>query len=433
MSPALAIITDREGGAALDIEGAPTGWNVKRLKYAVQIINKKVDAKEHDLPFMGLEHIEPWTGRKIEDETAASEGIANLYQPNDLLFGKLRPYLAKVYLSQETGLCTAEALVLRSYNENDPRYLRYQLATEYFIDLVNSSTYGSKMPRANWDFIGNMPTLLPPKKEQTAIADYLDKKTKEVDELISKKEQLLAFLDEQRTALIARATTKGLNPNVSMQETGTEWLGKIPTHWEMNKIKRISSYIGSGKTPRGGSEVYVQEGIMLLRSQNIYDDLLKLDDVVYITEEMDAAQSNTRLQPKDALLNITGASIGRANIVPENFPRANVNQHVCIIRPQLEKIVPNYLHLLLCSKLIKDQIASYENGSSREGLNFKQVGNLDFPLPPVDEQKSIVADVNRRKIQLLESCKKINLAIQKLKEYRTALITNAVAGKIKVV
>ncbi len=151
------------------------------------------------------------------------------------------------------------------------------------------------------------------------------------------------------------------------------------------RLKLLTNKVGSGKTPKGGREVYSNEGVVFLRSQNVYDDGLRLDDVVFIDDEIDEEMHQTRVRPGDVLLNITGASIGRTCIVPTPFPRANVNQHVCIIR--LRKITdPSFVSYSLKSLFIKDQIRSMENGSSREGLNFEQVGNLHLHLPPLPEQ-----------------------------------------------
>lgn len=272
----------------------------------------------------------------------------------------------------------------------------------------------------------------PPLDEQRSIARFLDHKTAQIDALIAKKQILLQKLAEKRTALISHAVTKGLDPNAKMKESGVEWLGQVPEHCEVKKIKYSVTFIGSGKTPRGGAEVYVDDGIMLLRSQNVYDDGLRLNDVVFMTDEADAAQSGTRVKPDDVLLNITGASIGRTSVVPKNFPPANVNQHVCILRPNQSIVLPEYLHLLLCSMQAKDQIVSSENGTSREGLNFQQVARLLFSFPSLDEQRRILDAANAMISRLELMGQKVNSAIEKLKEYRSALITQTVTGKIDV-
>lgn len=280
--------------------------------------------------------------------------------------------------------------------------------------------------------IANALTPLPPLDEQQAIARFLDFKTAQIDALISKKKKLLDKLAEKRTALISHAVTKGLDPSVPMKDSGVDWLGKIPTHWEAKRTKFSVSYIGSGKTPKGGSEVYVQEGIMILRSQNVHDRGLRLDDVAYITDEADSAQAASRVRAGDVLLNITGASIGRTSIVPTPFPQANVNQHVCILRPIRDLVTSEYLHLLLCSRQAKDQISSLENGTSREGLNFTQVGGLLFAFPPVKEQITIVSNLAITVDAIDRLSEKVMSAIERLVEYRSTVITNAVTGKIDI-
>jgi type I restriction enzyme S subunit len=276
------------------------------------------------------------------------------------------------------------------------------------------------------------PITYPPLEEQQTIARFLDFKTAQIDALIAKKKALLDKLAEKRTALISYAVTKGLDPSVPMKDSGVEWLGEIPAHWESKKLKFSVSYIGSGKTPKGGSEVYVQEGIMILRSQNVHDDGLRLDDVAFITDEADAAQPTSRVLAGDVLLNITGASIGRTSIVPTPFPQANVNQHVCILRPIRDQLIPEFLHLLLCSRQAKDQVSSLGNGTSREGLNFTQVGGLVFAFPPAAEQVEVVSNLEVKVRALNNQSMKVKSVIERLVEYRSALITNAVTGKIDV-
>jgi type I restriction enzyme S subunit len=210
------------------------------------------------------------------------------------------------------------------------------------------------------------------------------------------------------------------------KDSGVEWLGDIPEHWRVKRIKFLVNKIGSGKTPKGGSEVYIDSGIMLIRSQNVYDDGFRLDDVVYIDDEIDNIQANSRVFANDILLNITGASIGRVCLVPTDFQKANVNQHVCIFRPKLKEIFPQYLHLLFCSTQGKEQIFSYENGTSREGLNFQEAGNLTFAIPPLNEQQKIAQFLDYKTKQIDELIKKKETLIEKLDEKRTSLISHAV-------
>ncbi|MGE0330346.1 MAG: restriction endonuclease subunit S [Ramlibacter sp.] len=196
--------------------------------------------------------------------------------------------------------------------------------------------------------------------------------------------------------------------------------------WPKVPLKYLVSKIGSGKTPKGGAEVYTSSGVMLLRSQNVHFDGLRLDDVVYIDDEMDQDMASTRVQPNDVLLNITGASIGRCTVVPDAFDAANVNQHVCIIRADLARLSPRYLNLVLQSPTIQDEIWFGENGSSREGLNFEQVGAFEIPLPPLPVQQRIADQAQTEVLTVERLIQQKQQLLNKLSEKRRALIAHAV-------
>jgi type I restriction enzyme S subunit len=185
----------------------PEEWRLKRLKYCVSRINDKVEGLNSDLSYTGLEHIKPWTGKRINEESnATSDGHSNRYKQGDVLFGKLRPYLAKVLRVNNVGICTGELLVIRP-RLIEQNFLFYYMLAREFIFIVDSSTYGAKMPRANWEFIGNLPILLPSPKEQRAIADFLDRETGRIDTMIEKVEESIEKLYEYRSALISAAVT----------------------------------------------------------------------------------------------------------------------------------------------------------------------------------------------------------------------------------
>lgn len=209
--------------------------------------------------------------------------------------------------------------------------------------------------------------------------------------------------------------------------SGIKYIGEIPEQWNIKKINYITSYIGSGKTPKGGSEIYTDEGIMLLRSQNIHFDELKLNDVAFITEEINSEMLNTQVNGNDILLNITGASIGRCNIVPGKFPKANVNQHVCIIRPDTRKVMPKLLNKIISSELIQNQILMCQTGSSREGLNFSQIRDLKVCIPTnIEEQKILVDYLDKKVNEVDQLIKDKNTLVKLLKEQRQAIIIEAV-------
>ena len=164
---------------------------------------------------------------------------------------------------------------------------------------------------------------------------------------------------------------------------------EIPESWEWAKLQELATKIGSGSTPTGGRTVYVTSGIKFIRSQNVYNDGLHLNDIAYIPDEINAKKPNSIVQAKDILLNITGGSIGRCAIVPDDFDNANINQHVMIIR-QIDPALRFWIHSVLISNYIQDLIMDVQVGVSREGLSATKIKAFFIPIPPLAEQYRIV-------------------------------------------
>lgn len=206
----------------------PEHWKVKRLKNICSQTNIKENSKGNPLPYIGLENIESGSGKYI-DTTSEVDGIANRFCKNNVLFGKLRPYLSKVYIAESDGICSTEFIVYDT-KENDCHFIHKLLLSQSFIDVVNSSTYGAKMPRANSEFINNIYTQIPPIQEQQHISTYLDQKCSEIDELITLQEEMITKLQSYKQSVITEAVTKGLDKNVPLKDSGIEWIGEIPEH-----------------------------------------------------------------------------------------------------------------------------------------------------------------------------------------------------------
>ncbi|WP_110114481.1 restriction endonuclease subunit S [Bacillus sp. CGMCC 1.16541] len=413
------------------IKQVPYDWKISRLKYVSDIVmgqspsSDEVSDIEVGAPFLqGNAEF----GQYYPLPKLYCKSTNKVSEVDDILFSVRAPVGAMNISNQVyaigRGLCA-----IRPKEKN--RYLWYLI--QYAKVEMNSKLKGSTFESVTTEDVKNLVTLVPSEAEQKNIANFLNEKTSEIDSLIADKEKLIELLEEKRQAIITEAVTKGLNPNVKMKDSGVEWIGEIPEHWKIKKIKHLSTYVGSGKTPKGGGEIYTNEGVMFLRSMNVHFEGLRLNDIVYINPEIDDDMKSTRVKSQDILLNITGASIGRTCIVPANFPPANVNQHVCIIRPGKSKIVPALLSKIMGSQIVQEQIIMAQNGSSREGLNFPQVRNLLLPLSDsIEEQRYISKYIEKQTKELYSSIMDIKEQIGKLKEYRQSLIYEAVTGKIDV-
>lgn len=184
----------------------PEHWEVKRLKYVVSLVSDKMISKGNPLNYIGMENIESWTGNYVSTNSE-TDGLANFFKPGDILFGKLRPYLAKVFLAKEEGICSTEFLVYRNKKEIYNWYLHLLMLSFGFINIVDSSTYGSKMPRANSDFIGNQLIPIPSKREQNQIIKNIETQSTKIDQAISLKEQEIEKLKEYKVSLIDAVVT----------------------------------------------------------------------------------------------------------------------------------------------------------------------------------------------------------------------------------
>lgn len=309
---------------------------------------------------------------------------------------------------------------------------------KWWFDAVNIGRYyliytKSLRKTIDADGFGNILTVVPPLSEQETIADYLDETCSKIDEIIAEAKASIDEYENLRQSIIYEILTKGPDDNVEMKDSGVEWIGKVPSHWMIGKVKYGTTKVGSGKTPKGGAEVYMTSGVMFLRSQNIYNDGLRLDNPYYISEEIDEEMKNTRVQKNDVLLNITGGSIGRCCIFDGSIPNANVNQHVCIIRVNSSVFLPEYMHLFWISPIGQISIKSYQTGGNREGMSAEAIKNTPIPIIPIGEQRRIV-DLIKPKIDDFNSLisEKESL-INDLEAYKKSLIYEVVTGKRRVV
>lgn len=407
----------------------PSAWEERKLKFSVDLINEKIPAQGSNLEFMGLEHIESWTGKRVLDVNAQSEGVASRFEKNDVLFGKLRPYLAKVYKAEQEGMATTEALVLRCGSDVEPDFLKYYLLSSEFINVVDGSTYGSKMPRANYDFIGNLSALIPENEEQIQIVKFLDYKTAQIDCLIGKKKALIGKLNEQRIALITNAVTKGINPDAPMKNSEMDWLGKIPDHWNVRRLKLLA------KEPLkyGANEAASLTDRNLpryIRITDVKEDGSLHEDTFRSLE--DHLAEPYLLQEGDILLARSGATVGKSFQYDESWGQSAYAGYLIRFRTDEKLIDAKFAYYFLRSSSYWANINSTLIQSTIQNFSAEKYGNISIPLPPIREQQEIVKFITQKLRKLNNFYNKAHEAILKLEEYRTALITSAVTGKIDV-
>lgn len=331
-------------------------------------------------------------GNKRKDDITAYK----IARPNDIVLNSMNVIVGAVGVSKYFGAISPVYYALYAFN--DLGYVPYfnwifqntgfqkgllKYGKGILIKLGEEGKMNTIRMKISQDDLKVLQFPLPNFEKQTKIANFLDQKTAQIDQAIALKQQQIEKLNEYKQIVIQNAVTKGLNPNALMKNSGVEWIGDIPEHWDVKKLKYLTSKIGSGITPSGGATTYVDKGIPLLRSQNIHFDGLVLDNVANISLNVHKSMKNSQVKQHDVLLNITGGSLGRCCYNSSN-DEMNVNQHVCIVRPN-NLIKGEFLNGLMSSEVGQKQIWFFQQGGGREGLNFQNLKNFDFPLPSIDE------------------------------------------------
>ncbi len=408
----------------------PEEWEMSKIRYLVTTRSEK-RITDSSVPYIGLENIESQTGKFVKTGIQVDKSENIVVEIGDVLFGKLRPYLRKYWRATFTSTASSEFLVFQS-SELDMNFLYYAIQSDSFIEEVNTSTYGSKMPRASWEYIKNMRIAFPTSLvEQQKIADFLDKKTAQLDKVKSLLEEQIQKLKDYRASLIYKTVTKGLDKTVPMKDSGIDWIGQVPQGWGVNRLKYLANKIGSGKTPLGGSEIFEETGILFIRSQNVHNGLIQLEDKsTYINRNIHRQMIGTSVEKNDILLNITGASIGRVAKYDLDV-EANVNQHVCIIRCD-RLVLPDYLMYFIMSEFGQFMIKIHQISGNREGLSFDNIGNFKIIIPDLDYQYKISQYLNKKMLIINQMIKTKDQQIENINKQRQTLIYDYVTGKRRV-
>jgi type I restriction enzyme S subunit len=390
----------------------------------------QVDGMDDNRPYLGLEHIEPGTGRLAEGtfgptepeefSVTSGESLCNTFEPGDVLFGKLRPYLTKAWIAEFSGRCTTEFLVMQPVNFNS-RFLQYICLSPGFIDAVNASTYGSKMPRADWNFIGNMPVPLPALDKQNIIADYLDKEILKLDDMLDAKKRLLDLLEEKRRSLITRAVTRGLNSSAQMRDSGVEWLGPIPKYWKTKRVKYLFRLITEPAPPDNNFELlslYTEVGVLPRKDIEARGNKATTTDNYWL------------VKPGDLVVNKLLAWMGAFGV--SNYE--GVTSPAYDILRKLNGVNSIYYHHLFRCGICFPEFRRRSTGimDMRLRLYFDQFGDMRVPVPPENDQYAIVRYIQQETAKLDSLRNAAEKTIGLLNERRSALISAAVTGKLEV-
>lgn len=332
------------------------------------------------------------------------------------------------YKDDETVILNTSTIRLNTLNEKELSrgFLQWIIKSSYISENLNILLTGSCQPNFGPTHLSQLYVAIPKNiNEQEKISEYLNNKTTEINNLISKKQKLIDCLKEERMAIINQAVTKGINPNAEMKESGIEWLGDIPKHWEIKKLKYIGqSIIGITYNPNEVSSQ--EEGILVLRASNVQDAVLSFDDNVFVNKEIQEKQITKEGDILICARNGSAHLIGKCAYIPKEYEGVTFGAFMLIYRSNIGK----YMYYVFNSELFKSQSGLFKTSTINQ-LTAETINNMYVPITyNIDEQEEIVEFLNKETKKIDDVIFKVSQEIDLIKEYRTSLINEVVTGKI---
>ena len=380
----------------------PQEWDVVKLKYATDFKQIKYSEQYGELDYIGLENIISWNGMYMETSSHYDREQSLICEENDILFGKLRPYLAKVYLNTKRQCCSSEFCVIKIL-ENHTKYFWYQLISHGFIFMVNRSTYGTKMPRAN--------------------SEFLDRKCAEIDSVISKTKATIEQYKSLKQSVITQAVTKGIRTDRPMKDSGIEWIGEIPQEWEVRRIKTLFS-LRDERNDKPLSDVNLI---------SLYTDLgvVQRNDVECPTGNKASNADGYKLVYKnDIVVNIIlcwMGAIGRSDYNGVTSPAYDIYTPSAVANPY-------YYHYYFRTKGFSGDC--YKCGKGIMAMRWRtysdEFRDIRVVYPPVQEQQEIADYLDRKCAEIDRLIAAKEQLLTELESYKKSVIYEYVTGKKEV-
>ena len=421
-------------------------WKCQKLKYVKTLSPNVCMTPNLEVTFLPMEAMHD--GFYETDLTIKARDAVSYtsFEDGDILLAKVTPCFenGNLAIAQDLlngkGFGSSEYHVLRcdenvAYN----RFILYLLMNDDFKqNAVATMTGSAGLKRVPSEFVMNYEFHLPPLAEQHAIAAYLDRKCGQIDDIIADLQRQIERLQSYKKSLISEAVTKGLNPDVPLKDSGARCVGKIPAHWSVSRIKYLMDGehpypIGDGDHGLIKSDDYLEDGIPYIRVLNLtWGRGLCMDNMVYISNDMNSMIKSSELRPRDLLIAKTGATIGKTAIVPDWISLANTTSHVGKITMPKSQCAEFFYHVLnsdVVQKQIEDMSAMQ---STRPELGIDGLKNLTVTVPPMEEQQAIATYLDRKCAQIDTILDDKRKQVENMKNHRKSVIYEYVTGKKRV-
>lgn len=403
----------------------PAHWEFFKMKYCLTERNIKGFPEEEPLCATQSQGVIPQSiyGKRIV------EAIKNLEQQKLVKKGdfviSLRSFQGGIEYSNHQGIISAAYIILCPNDNRFSKYYKYLFKSHSFIQLLKSFVTGIREGQnINYSELKNEFIIVPPLEEQQAIADFLDRKTQQIERVIAQKEKMIALLKERKQIIIQQAVTKGLNPDVPLKDSGVEWLGEIPAHWEVKKLKFVVEDILTGSTPSTSTLDFFDGNIFWFTPSDLNTEILHKSEKTVTLKAL--SQNQVKLFKGDSFLIVgIGATTGKTAYLDIS---ATFNQQITGFHSN-----KNYNKFLFYFfKTISEDMLGIASYTTLPILNNQFFKNLHIIVPPIEEQKQIVDFIEAQSAKIDNAINLQQQQIERLRELKTSLIDSAVTGKIKV-
>lgn len=428
-----------------EVGSIPSGWEARRLKFVATCNDEALPETtypDYEIAYVDISSVDLVNGiTSVETHSfeEAPSRARRIVRDGDTIVSTVRTYLkaiAPIESPPDNMIVSTGFAVIRPLKTVSSRFLGYALQNTAFIDEVVANSTGVSYPAINPTTLICLPVSYPEDKtEQQQIAAFLDWKTGQIDALIAKKKDLLEKLKEKRLAVITQAVTKGLNPAAPLRYSGIPWLGQVPKHWEVKRLRFATGRIEQGWSPQCDNQPADEDAWGVMKVGCVNGDEFDALENKALPADLEPI-SEYELRPKDILISRANTKelLGSAAIVPE-YVRSKL-----LLCDKLFRLRPTagvdgeFLTCYLRTPAARYQYEREATGSSGSMQNIGQgtIKNLVVFLPPVGEQKLIFQHIRRDVAKLDALANNVQTAIERLTEYRTALITAAITGKIDV-
>ena len=407
----------------------PAHWDVRRGKALLVPVDVRSTTGDEELLTVSAQRgVIPRETANVTMFKAESYVGYKLCWPGDLVINSLWAWAHGLGVSQHHGIVSSAYGVYRPLPKADARFIHLLVRSipfQWELQVRSKGIWLSRLQLTDEAFLG-APFPLPPLPEQAAIVRYLDYVNRRLRRYVAAKRKLIALLEEERQAIVNRAVTRGLDPNVRLKPSGVEWLGDVPEHWEVRRLKSMARIrYGLGQPPPESPD-----GLPLIRATNITRGIISEKDLIFVDPKGIPPGRDATLRSGEIIVVRSGAYTADSSIIPEEYAGAISGYDMVVTAARAR---PEFIALGLLSTYVRDdQLIVASSRAAQPHLNAEELGNAMFLVPPLAEQAAIVEYLDKATADIDAAITRARRHIELLEEYRTRLIADVVTGKLDV-